>query len=130
MADVLIVDDNPDNLDLLAIILTTAGHIVRKAEDGKRALEVLSDRFPDLVLLDVEMPVLTGPETADELFLRNCGAENIPVVLVSGVVGLPEIATTVGTPYFLPKPFSAQAVLQMVDRALRERIAPRPRRAA
>jgi len=130
LADLLVADDNRDNLELLAIILEAVGHGVRKAENGLKALELAITRIPDLALLDVEMPVLTGPEMAYELFLRNCGAEKIPVVLLSGVVGLREVATIVGTPYFLAKPYSMDALLQMVDRALRERIAPQPRRAA
>ncbi len=130
MADVLIVDDSPDLRALLGTIVETAGHEVREASDGRKGLDAVRRRSPDLVLLDVEMPVLSGPEMAYELFLRDCGDENIPVVLLSGVVGLGEVAARAGTPYFLAKPYSPEALLQMVDRALKERIPPRPEREA
>jgi CheY-like chemotaxis protein len=103
------------------------GHQVREASNGRRGLEAVEERAPNLVLLDVEMPVLNGPEMAYELFLRDRGDEKIPLILQSGVVGLLEIADMVGTPYFLQKPYSPEALLEMVERALQEQVAPRPK---
>jgi FixJ family two-component response regulator len=60
--------------------------------------------------------------------LRNFGDERIPVVLLSGVIDLPSVAATVGTPYFLAKPYDLDAVLLLMQRAVDERIAPTPRR--
>jgi CheY-like chemotaxis protein len=130
MADILIVDDSSDIRGLLGAIVEMAGHNVREASDGRRGLQAVSERAPDVVLLDVEMPVLSGPEMAYQLFLRNCGDEKIPVILQSGIVGLLEIADMVGTPYFLQKPYTPEALLDMVARALQEQIAPRPRMGA
>ena len=78
------------------------------------------------MLLDVEMPVLTGPEMAYGLLLRNCGDENIPVILLPETVGLAQIVASAGTRYFLAKPYSVDGILQMVERALQERVPPRP----
>src|SRR5262247_3927726 len=114
MADVLIVEDNPDLASLLAEILRAAGHEPREARNGREGLDRVAERAPSLVLLDVEMPILTGPEMAYGLFLRNCGDEKIPVILLSGVVGLPVIAASIGTPYFLAKPYSVEGVLELV----------------
>src|SRR5262245_23205191 len=127
MADVLIVEDNPDLAGLLAEILRAAGHVPREARNGRDGLDRVADHAPSVVLADVEMPVLTGPEMAYGLYLRNRGDEKIPVVLLSGAVGLPVIAADVGTPYFLAKPYTIDGVLQIVERALRERVPPRPR---
>ena len=127
MADILIVDDSSDIRGLLGAIVEMAGHNVREASDGRRGLLAVSERAPDVVLLDVEMPVLSGPEMAYQLFLRNCGDEKIPLILQSGIVGLLEIAVMVGTPYVLQKPYTPEALLEMVDRALKEQIAPRPK---
>jgi len=74
------------------------------------------------------MPVLTGPDAAYILVLRNCGDEKIPVVLLSGVIDLPAVAAFVGTPYYLAKPYSLDEVLQLLEHVLDERIAPQPRR--
>jgi CheY-like chemotaxis protein len=126
MANVLVVDDSADIRELLALVLEASGHEARTASNGREALELVSERTPDLALLDVTMPVLNGPDTAYELFLRDCGLEDIPIVLVSGVVGLEEMAGLVGTPYFVSKPFSVEALMRVVQRALLERVPPRP----
>jgi len=126
MANVLIVDDNADIRMLVASMVEMAGHEVREASDGRKGLEAAAEHPPDLMLLDVEMPILTGPELAYELFLRNFGLEKIPIILLSGIVGLGEVAEKVGTPYFLGKPYSPEALLHLINRALHEQISPRP----
>jgi CheY-like chemotaxis protein len=126
MADVLIVDDDGDIAAVVADVLRDAGHVCRMAHNGREALSLVSERRPELVLLDVEMPVMTGPETSTALMLRNCGDEKIPVILISGIVGLEQVAAVVGTPYYLPKPYSLRAVMQIVDCALIERASPHP----
>jgi len=126
LADLVIVDDDLDMGALLAEVLGAAGHTCRVAHNGREGLALVTQRVPDLVLLDVEMPVLSGPEMAYILFVRNCGDEKIPVILLSGMVGLARVAATVGTPYYLAKPSSFQEVQRLVDRALAERIPPRP----
>src|SRR5262249_3295299 len=92
VADLLIVDDDSDLGDLLGEAVVDEGHQVRIARNGREGLRLVAERSPDLVLLDVEMPVLDGPDMAYQLFLRNCGAEKIPIVLVSGNVDLPRSA--------------------------------------
>ncbi len=124
MAELLIVDDDEDLADLLGEILSADGHHFRVAHNGREGLELVSQQRPDLVLLDVDMPVLRGPEMAYELFLRNCGDEQIPVALLSGTVGLSAVATSVGTPYFLAKPYTLGSVRRLLARALEERISP------
>src|SRR5215510_67293 len=99
MAEMLLVDDSGDIRDLLELILQLAGHKVRVACNGREGLEKVTERTPDLILLDVEMPILSGPEIASTLFLRNQGDEKIPIILLSGVVGLSTVAADVGTPY-------------------------------
>jgi DNA-binding NtrC family response regulator len=126
VADLLIVDDDSDLGDLLAEALLDQGHSVRIARHGEEGLRLVAEREPDLVLLDVEMPVLDGPDMAYQMFLRNCGAEKIPIVLVSGRVDLPRAAAVVGTPYFLAKPYDVAAVVAITGRALAERIPPMP----
>jgi len=126
MADLLIVDDDSDLADLLAETLRAEGHAVRVAHDGREGLRRSDEQPPDLVLLDVEMPRMSGPGMAHQLLLHDCGLEKVPIVLVSGLVDLPRIAELVGTPYFLPKPYDAEAILEVVERALAERVPPMP----
>lgn len=58
------------------------------------------------------------------ILLHDMGLEDVPVVLLSGIAGLSEIAAKIGTPYFLSKPFGYQQVVALVTRALAERAAP------
>lgn len=127
MSDVLIVDDDDDVAELVAIVLEADGHRVRRAVDGRDGLRLLRDgALPDAIVLDVEMPRLTGPEMAYAMFVHDAGLENVPIVLVSGVVGLKDVARGVGTPYFLAKPVAAAELRRTLRRALRERRAPVP----
>jgi DNA-binding response OmpR family regulator len=126
VSDLLVVDDDRDLGELLASLLEAAGHTVRVGHDGEEGLGLVAARLPDLVLLDVEMPRLNGPEMSYQMFLHDVGQEKIPIVLLSGVTNLHLVATLVGTPYFLAKPYAIEAVLQIVARAARERCAPKP----
>jgi DNA-binding NtrC family response regulator len=126
MADVVVVDDDEDVAWLLQEFLESQGHAVRTAHDGEEGLELLRERLPDLAVVDVEMPKLDGPSMAYRMFVHNVGLENIPIVLVSGVFDLRRLATRVGTPYFLSKPFDTEDLDKLTRRALTERGLPRP----
>lgn len=126
MAGVVVVDDDDDVAWLLQQLLELQGHTVRVAHDGEEGLRLLRQRLPDVAILDVEMPLLDGPSMAYRMFVHNCGLENIPIVLISGVFDLPGVAARVGTPYFTAKPFDTGAMMNLVNRALTERALPRP----
>ena len=127
MANVLIVDDDFDIAESLADLLQRAGHFVRMAATGEEGLRALrAAHLPDCVLLDVDMPVLSGPEMVHRMLLHDAGEEDVPVVLLSGRPDLPAIAKKIGTPYLLSKPADSQVLLDLLDRALRERTPPIP----
>lgn len=124
MANILIVDDHRDTVELSAEVLESAGHVVRTGRNAEEGLRCLSTGpLPDCLLLDVDMPVVSGPEMARQMVINDGGAEKIPILLVSGREDLPEIATRVGTPYFLRKatPSYAKKLLALVARAIGER---------
>jgi CheY-like chemotaxis protein len=122
--DLLVVDDDNDVSETLREVLELEGYTVRVAADGQQGLEQLLVRYPDLVLLDVEMPVMTGPQMAYRMFLDDLGREDIPIVLLTGVPDLQLVAASVGTPYFLEKPYTLEQLLVVLNRALRERRPP------
>jgi DNA-binding NtrC family response regulator len=124
MADLLVVDDDRDLAAALTDVLVDAGHTVRVAENGWAGVAALNERLPDLVLLDIEMPSLDGPGMANQMFVRDAGRERIPILLVSAFADLPGVARRIGTPYSAPKPCELGKLLDLVDRALRERIPP------
>jgi CheY-like chemotaxis protein len=127
MADLLIVDDDPDVSEIFQELLAVEGHTVRVAYDGLQGLAALDERLPDVVLLDVEMPHLNGPAMAYRMFLHDAGFEHIPIILLSGRMDLRQVAAAVGTRYYLAKPYSFPKVLQLIALALEEKAAPLPR---
>ena len=125
MANILIVDDDLDVADALGDVLLSRGHTVNAARNGEEALRSLrTPPLPDVVILDVEMPILDGPGVAHRMLLHDAGQEKIPIVLVSGHPELPQIAAQMGTPYFLSKPCGVEKILGVLNRAIAERVAP------
>jgi DNA-binding NtrC family response regulator len=126
MGDLLLVDDDLDICWVLKELLELHDHDVRVAHDGLEGLNVMRQRLPEVVILDVEMPVLDGPSTAYRMFVLNTGLENIPIVLVSGFFDLAKVAIRIGTPYYLAKPFDVGELIALIERALLDRALPRP----
>jgi CheY-like chemotaxis protein len=127
MANVLIVDDDLDIAELSKELLESAGHFVHVEHNGQEGLISLSSgKLPDCVLLDVDMPLVNGPEMAHQMLLHDAGQDRIPILLVSGRDDLPDVATRMGTPYFLKKANAdyASVLLTILDRALTERRPP------
>jgi CheY-like chemotaxis protein len=129
MANVLIVDDDSDTVEISTALLESSGHRVRTGYNGEEGLKSLGEgKLPDCVLLDVDMPVLSGPGMVHQMLLHDAGEEKIPIVLVSARSDLPEVARRIGTRYFLAKasPDYGDNLLRILGRALRERRAPDP----
>jgi len=118
MATVLIVDDEPDILLMLRMSLEDEGHDVVLAADGKMALERIAERRPDIVLLDLMMPVLDGFGVLEAL--REQGVERLPVVMVSAKSepGDVERASSLGAVEFISKPFELDRVVALVREVL------------
>ena len=108
---VLVVDDDPEVLRVLAELLADEGYRVRTAADGAAALRELDEAPPDLVLLDCQLPELHGVTLAAGLHAARPG---LPLILVSGISDDPCLP---GVP-FLRKPFDADELLATVAAAL------------
>ena len=124
--NLLIVEDDIDCADALVDMLQAEGYEVRAAYNGEEGLRLAHDRLPDLALLDVEMPVLDGPGMAYQMWIRDRGLEDVPLILLSGAIALPQIAARVGTPYYLAKPYRYELISALIRRALTEHVRPRP----
>ena len=125
MADILLVEDDKDLAWAFQQLLDIDGHTVRIANDGEAALRLLKERAPNLVVTDIEMPILDGPGMAYRIFIEDSGLEEIPIVVLSGFPELERVAKEIGTPYFVSKPFNIDNVLALIDRALVEKTIPR-----
>ena len=121
---ILVADDEPDTLDLLEITLGRAGYRVLKARNGKEALELARQEHPDLLLLDVMMPQMSGLDVLKTL--RAEGAAP-PVIVFSARGRADDLAAGIeaGAIQYLVKPTSRERLLEAVRAALAE-IAARP----
>jgi len=126
VANLLLVDDDNDVVELFAELLRGEGHEVRTASTGEEGLAALrAAPLPGLLVLDVDMPVLGGPGMAHKMMLHEVGEERIPIVLWSGRSDLALLAAKMGTPYAIAKPVALDNLLAVLALALRERIAPK-----
>jgi CheY-like chemotaxis protein len=116
---VLVVDDNPDTRGLWSIWLTHFGFDVEEAANGADAVQQAVERPPDLVLMDLWMPVMDGL-TAIERLKSNARTAAVPVIALSahGNPPVPSRATAVGAEVFLQKPCDFDVLMHGIRLAL------------
>jgi DNA-binding response OmpR family regulator len=114
MPKILIAEDEPDIRDLVAFTLRFAGYEVVAGNNGEEAVQMASREFPDLILLDVRMPRMTGYD-ACRAIKANPELKDIPVVFLSAKGQESEIQTGLdaGAEEYLLKPFAPD---QLTDR--------------
>lgn len=117
---ILIVDDEPNQLELLSFNLSKAGYEVIRAEDGQSALDIIEDSHPDLVILDWMMPYLSGIELCRTLRAR-AETRHLPVILLSarGDEGDRTLGLDIGADDYISKPFSPRELVSRVNALLR-----------
>lgn len=118
-ANILLVDDTPNNVRLLSAMLIDQGYGVRRVISGEMALKTAQANPPDLILLDIRMPDMNGYEVCQHLKATN-STHNIPVIFISA---LDEVldkvkAFAVGGIDYITKPFSEEEVFARVENAL------------
>jgi CheY-like chemotaxis protein len=111
---ILVADDEPEVRSLILALLEDEGYRVVVAANGRAALEVVERRRPDLILMDVMMPMMDGREAARRLHERPESA-SIPIVLMSAVT---DDALQPGVQAFIAKPFDLDCLLDTIDRLL------------
>ena len=121
---VLVVDDDPDILDAICDILEAEGYRVSRARHGVEALEQVDGERPDVILLDLMMPVMDGVAFAQALRLRPA-VSDVPIVVISAD-GNPQRAASVGATGYLAKPFDIEALLSQVAGITRGASSSRP----
>jgi DNA-binding response OmpR family regulator len=114
---ILVVDDEPELLQLLRYVLEAAGFSVVVAGDGRQALEQVSKEEPDLVLCDVVMPELNGFETVQAL-RRNPVTRFLPILMLSARGQAQDVqrALDAGADGYITKPFSYRELVAEVRR--------------
>jgi len=118
-ANILVVDDRPENLRLLSTMLSQMGYEVRRVINGQTALKTAQAAPPDLILLDIMMPDMNGYEVCQHLKAEE-QTRNVPVIFISA---LDEVfdkvkAFAVGGVDYITKPFSEEEVFARVENNL------------
>ena len=115
-ATVLIVDDNPKNVQVLGTILMDAKYLVAVAHDGKAVFELLPKVKPDLILLDIMMPDMDGFEVCRRIKLDPANSD-IPIIFLTAKTETDDIVKglDLGASDFVTKPFRAKELLARVQ---------------
>lgn len=119
MAKILIAEDEPDIRDLVAFTLRFAGHEVVAVANGAEAVEVAPLEMPDLILMDVRMPQMTGYEACEKI-KADSRVKDIPVVFLSAKGQDSEIQAglSAGATDYLLKPFGPMELTEKVKELL------------
>ncbi len=114
---IIVVDDEEEILALVSQTLELEGYDVATASDGNTALDMVRERRPDLVLLDISMPNLDGFEVL-RLIRRQF---NFPVIMLTGIVDPTQIdaALTIGADDYIKKPFALRELVARIEAKLR-----------
>ena len=122
-AEILVVDDDPSLRELLRQQLTDRGYGVRTATDGYAAIEAIREKRPDLVILDVMMPQLSGFDVA-AMLKSNPATEDIPIIILS-ILTDEEQGLRLGVDRYLTKPTTADELIASIEGVLVEPTSPK-----
>ncbi len=124
---ILAVDDDPDQLEVLDLLLTPSGFTVDTAANGLEALDKVARCRPDLIVLDVSMPKMNGFAVCEQLQADPATAA-IPILMLTGFHGhFAELnGLAHGASAYLTKPYKPAELIATVRQLLREPAPPRP----
>lgn len=114
---ILIADDEPSIAMAIKSTLIAEGHSVETAENGRECVQKALKFRPDVIILDIMMPVMDGPTAAQELKNQPQTAD-IPIIFLTALVKKSEERKSesfVGDTVFLAKPFDSKILLEMID---------------
>ena len=116
MAEILVIDDEEILTELIADILMDEGHTVRMALDGQAGLDEIARKLPDLIILDMNMPVMDGYEVAKKLRADPVTA-SVPIIALTGLSSSADYdaAYKAGCNAFIAKPLEPGVLVKTVE---------------
>ena len=119
-ANILIADDEPNQLELMSFNLSNAGYSIIKATNGKEAIELIENHFPDLIILDWMMPKMSGIDVCRTLRSRS-ETKQIPIIILSARSEDSDksLGLDTGADDYISKPFSPKELISRVKALLR-----------
>ena len=117
---ILLVDDNAVNRSVARLLLAPSGVVVTEAANGQEALDYLAEQQFHLVLLDVHMPVMDGPETIRHIRATHASWRHVPVIALTAdaMSGDKERLLSIGMTGYVSKPIEQRALIQEIHRVL------------
>lgn len=121
MANILVVDDEPNIVLSLEFLMEQAGYKVTTAEDGEQALACVESTTPDLILLDISLPGISGFDVLEQLRAQ-AATDRLPIIMLTahGREVEREKGMAMGADDYITKPFSTQALVEKVRQLLGE----------
>ena len=112
---ILVVEDQEDNRQILRDLLGSAGYQLVEAENGEEALKALASQRPDLILMDIQLPIMDGYETTRRI-KANVDLKSIPIIAVTSyaLAGDDAKASAAGCDGYVTKPYSPRQLLATV----------------
>lgn len=116
MKKVLIVEDNEKNLYLLRFLLEKLGHRIIEAKDGKSGVEIALSEKPDVILMDIQLPVMDGYETTRQIRL-NEAFKDLPIIAITSyaMAGDREKALAAGCTDYIEKPIQPESFIRKIQ---------------
>ena len=116
---ILVVEDQEDNRQILRDLLASSGFLMIEAHDGQQALAMARSQRPDLILMDIQLPVVDGYE-ATRSIKRDPELKHIPVIAVTSYAlsGDEELAREAGCDAYVAKPYSTRHLLAKIGQFL------------
>jgi CheY-like chemotaxis protein len=115
-ARILVIEDNPANLELMTYLLRAFGHAVSSAPDGVQGLQAAQRELPDLIVCDLQLPAMNGYDVARKL-KAEAGLRSIPLVAVTAfaMVDDAQKALDAGFDGYLTKPITPETFVSQVE---------------
>ena len=112
---ILVVEDQEDNRQILRDLLANAGYDMIEAENGEEALAAVTKRRPDLILMDIQLPIMDGYE-ATRRIRTNPDLKSVPIIAVTSyaLAGDEDKALAAGCDGYVSKPYSPRELLAKV----------------
>ncbi len=122
MARILVADDDPDILKTLVVRLRSQGYEVIPAQDCNQAIKKAYATNPDVILMDIRMPMIGGIRASENLKMYS-RTENIPVIFITAYPGkeVEEEARKKGAAAFLSKPFETEELIKTIQTVLQKK---------
>jgi two-component system cell cycle response regulator DivK len=115
---ILVVEDQPDNRQIIRDMLAPTDYEITEAEDGEQALLAIAKQRPDLILMDIQLPIIDG-YTATRRIKADPGLRSIPIIAVTSYALSGEEKTReAGCDDYVPKPFSPRQLLAKIRQYL------------